>query len=169
MQIIAVDVSFCLRELLPGMFSKRIKADASLTGIRQHDTHLGCAIIVRAKNDIELAHRKTVHVILGSPSSSTLRIPASLSFVESTRLRSHRADLGMITTNNVSTFTILQFNTIALLLTLSCNRVRWACIASGVILPTRPILQLTVPGSKGHRTHTSIPRRIFRSAPPDSG
>jgi hypothetical protein len=65
MQIIAVDVSFCLRELLPGMFSKRIKADASLTGIRQHDTHLGCAIIVRAKNDIELAHRKTVHVILG--------------------------------------------------------------------------------------------------------
>ena len=56
MQIIAVDVSFYLRELLPGMFSKRIKGDASLTGIRQHDTHLGCAIIVRAKNDIELAH-----------------------------------------------------------------------------------------------------------------
>jgi hypothetical protein len=56
MQIIAVDVSFCLWELLLGMFSKRIKADAAPTGILQHDTHLGCAIIVRAKNDVELAH-----------------------------------------------------------------------------------------------------------------
>ena len=65
MQIIAVDVSFCLGDLLPGMFGKRIKADASPTGVCQHDTHLGCTVIVPAKNDIELVHRKRVHVILG--------------------------------------------------------------------------------------------------------
>ena len=45
--------------------------------------------------------------------------------------------------NNVSTFTILQFNTIALLLTLSCNGFRWGL----------HLLRLTEPDATGLPNH----------------
>ena len=80
--------AFCLRQLLPGTSSRRIKADASPTGIRQHGVNFFKRI---ADTGISVLY-------------------------DSTRLRSHRAGLGMITTNHVSTFTILQFNTTAPLL-----------------------------------------------------
>src|SRR4029077_1153694 len=167
MQIIAADITLRCGQILRSVMRKRIKADTPTAWIRQHDAYIEWTIVSRTEHNVEFAQGKTIISIVGIEfvkDAANARISQAWDMDEVSVAPGRPRDdhhekceylyNSAIQHNRSPAYPFMQ-------------RVRRVCIVSGVTLPTRPILQLSVPESKNHR-NISIPGRRLGSVPQGS-